>query len=52
LEIAQGGLPTGFDRTIDSNIKNLRQKREPKPETPRFIKTVYGVGYKFEGEEQ
>jgi DNA-binding response OmpR family regulator len=51
LEIAQGGLPTGFDRTIDSHIKNLRQKLEPKPDTPKFIKTVYGVGYKFEGEE-
>ncbi|MBS4021546.1 MAG: response regulator transcription factor [Dethiobacter sp.] len=50
LEIAQGALPTGFDRTIDSHIKNLRQKLEPKPEQPRFIRTVYGVGYKFEGE--
>jgi DNA-binding response OmpR family regulator len=50
LEIAQGSLPTGFDRTIDSHIKNLRQKLEPKPEQPRFIRTVYGVGYKFEGE--
>ncbi len=49
LEIAQGGLATGFDRTIDSHIKNLRQKLELKPEQPRFIRTVYGVGYKFEG---
>jgi DNA-binding response OmpR family regulator len=50
LEYAQGALPTGFDRTIDSHIKNLRYKLEPKPEEPRFIRTVYGVGYKFEGE--
>ncbi len=49
LEIAQGGLATGFDRTIDSHIKNLRQKLELKQEQPRFIRTVYGVGYKFEG---
>lgn len=50
LEIAQGALPTGYDRTIDSHIKNLRQKLEPQPEEPRFIRTVYGVGYKFEGD--
>ncbi len=50
LEVAQGALPTGYDRTIDSHIKNLRQKLEPVPEQPRFIKTVYGVGYKFEGD--
>lgn len=50
LEIAQGALPTGYDRTIDSHIKNLRQKLEPRPDDPRFIRTVYGVGYKFAGE--
>jgi len=51
LEIAQGYLATGYDRTIDSHIKNLRQKLEPIPEEPCFIRTVYGVGYKFEGEQ-
>lgn len=50
LEIAQGALPTGYDRTIDSHIKNLRQKLEPKPDEPRFVRTVYGVGYKFAGD--
>ncbi|EEG78832.1 response regulator transcription factor [Dethiobacter alkaliphilus] len=50
LEIAQGALPTGFDRTIDSHIKNLRQKLEPKPDEPQLIRTVYGVGYKFTGD--
>ena len=50
LEIAQGALATGFDRTIDSHIKNLRQKLESKPDEPRFIRTVYGVGYKFVGD--
>lgn len=49
LEIAKGVLPTGYDRTVDSHIKNLRQKLEPLPEEPRFIRTMYGVGYKFEG---
>ena len=37
----------GFDRTIDVHIKNLRRKIEPDPQAPRYIQTVYGVGYKF-----
>ncbi|MDN5270471.1 response regulator transcription factor [Chloroflexus sp. MS-CIW-1] len=43
---------TGFDRTIDAHIKNLRRKIEPDPDgPPRFILTVYGVGYKFADRE-
>jgi len=38
----------GFERTIDSHIKNLRKKIEPNPQLPSYIKTVYGVGYKFD----
>jgi len=37
----------GFDRTIDVHILNLRRKLEPDPAHPRYIKTVYGAGYKF-----
>jgi len=37
----------GFDRTVDVHILNLRRKVEPYPEHPRYIKTVYGAGYKF-----
>ncbi|MBC7251631.1 MAG: response regulator transcription factor [Anaerolineae bacterium] len=37
----------GFERTVDVHIKNLRKKIEPDPKEPTFIKTVYGVGYKF-----
>jgi two-component system alkaline phosphatase synthesis response regulator PhoP len=37
----------GYDRAIDSHIKNLRRKIEPDPHEPRYIVTVYGVGYKF-----
>jgi DNA-binding response OmpR family regulator len=37
----------GFDRTIDVHIHNLRRKLEPAPDRPRYIKTVYGAGYKF-----
>ena len=39
----------GFDRTIDVHILNLRRKLEPDPSHPRYIKTVYGAGYKFVG---
>ncbi len=40
----------GFDRSIDAHIKNLRQKLEPDPGEPRYVLTVYGVGYKFSDE--
>ena len=39
----------GYDRTVDSHIKNLRQKIEDDPRAPLFIATVYGAGYRFEG---
>jgi len=38
----------GFDRTIDVHILNLRRKLGDDPAHPRYIKTVYGAGYKFE----
>jgi two-component system alkaline phosphatase synthesis response regulator PhoP len=37
----------GFDRTVDVHILNLRRKIEPDPEHPRYVRTVYGAGYKF-----
>lgn len=40
----------GYDRAIDSHIKNLRQKIESDPKEPKYIKTIHGVGYKFGGE--
>jgi len=52
VEEALGYDFEGFDRTIDVHILNLRRKLEPDPTHPRYIKTVYGVGYRFaEGEE-
>ena len=47
LNAAQGEAYEGYERTVDVHIKNLRQKVEPDPKHPRYILTVYGVGYKF-----
>lgn len=38
----------GYERTIDSHVKNLRAKLDDGPRQPRFIYTVHGVGYRFE----
>ncbi|MCM1992835.1 response regulator transcription factor [Oceanirhabdus seepicola] len=40
----------GFDRNIDTYIKNIRRKIEDNPKVNKYISTVYGVGYKFGGE--
>ena len=48
LEAVQGYAYDGYERTIDVHIKNLRQKIESDPGDPAHIKTVYGIGYKFE----
>ncbi len=47
LEIGQGHYYEGYERTIDAHIKNLRSKLEPDPKNPRYIETVFGVGYRF-----
>lgn len=39
----------GYDRTIDTHIKNIRHKIEDNPKKPKYIVTVYGMGYKFGG---
>ena len=38
----------GYERTIDSHVKNLRAKLEDDPRDPTYIYTVHGVGYRFE----
>ena len=40
----------GFDRVIDTHIKNLRQKIETNPKNPQYVLTIHGVGYRFGGE--
>lgn len=47
IETALGNDFEGFDRSIDSFIKHIRQKIEPDRKEPRYIVTVFGVGYKF-----
>jgi DNA-binding response OmpR family regulator len=47
LDIIQGVRYEGYERTIDTHIKNLRAKIESDPRAPRYIETVYGVGYRF-----
>jgi len=52
LEALCGTTYETFERSIDSHIKRLRQKIEPDPKAPRYVLTVFGVGYKFaKGEE-
>lgn len=50
LEAVRGTAYESFDRAIDAHMKRLRQKIEPNPKKPRYIVTVYGVGYKFEAQ--
>ncbi|MCP4514592.1 MAG: response regulator transcription factor, partial [Delftia sp.] len=37
----------GFERTVDVHVKNLRKKIEANPRKPTYVRTIYGVGYKF-----
>ncbi|NWG20491.1 MAG: response regulator transcription factor [Chloroflexi bacterium] len=47
LDAVAGDEEAAYERTIDAHIKNLRRKIEPDPSHPRYIVTVFGVGYKF-----
>jgi DNA-binding GntR family transcriptional regulator len=47
LDAVRGGEVEAFDRAIDTHIKNIRRKVEPDSRRPRYILTVYGMGYKF-----
>ena len=50
IDLALGDEFLGYDRAIDSHIKNLRQKIEDNPKDPVYVLTIYGKGYKFGGE--
>jgi two-component system, OmpR family, alkaline phosphatase synthesis response regulator PhoP len=47
LETLRGVAFESYERAIDAHIKNIRHKIEPIPSDPRYLLTVYGVGYKF-----
>ena len=52
LENLHGVAYIGYDRSIDAHVKNLRRKIEEDPANPRYILTVYAVGYKFSDEHK
>src|SRR3990172_5424061 len=51
LDRLQGTTYEGYERTIDVHVKNLRAKIETDPSKPRYVETVYGVGYRFAPEQ-
>jgi DNA-binding response OmpR family regulator len=50
MERALGYNYDGMDRALDSHVKNLRRKIEADPRAPRYIQTVYGIGYRLSEE--
>ncbi|TMD81694.1 MAG: response regulator transcription factor [Chloroflexi bacterium] len=47
LNAVHGVAFESYERAIDAHIKNLRRKMEPDPHNPRYLQTVFGVGYRF-----
>lgn len=47
VEQLQGIALEGTEKTINVHIRNLRLKIEPDPANPRYVETVFGVGYRF-----
>jgi len=47
LDAVRGDAVESFERAIDAHVKNIRRKIEPDTRNPRYILTVYGIGYKF-----
>ena len=47
LDAVRGVAFESYERAIDAHVKNIRRKLEPDPREPRYVLTVYGVGYKF-----
>ncbi|HKD74639.1 MAG TPA: response regulator transcription factor, partial [Ktedonobacterales bacterium] len=52
LERLQGAEGESVERTIDVHIRNLRAKIAVAPDTPRYIETVFGVGYRFRADPE
>ena len=47
LDAVRGVAFESYERAIDAHIKNIRRKIEPEPRSPRYLQTVFGVGYRF-----
>jgi two-component system alkaline phosphatase synthesis response regulator PhoP len=47
LNAVHGVAFESYERAIDAHVKNIRRKLEPEPRQPRYLLTVYGVGYRF-----
>ena len=47
LDAVRGAAFESYERAIDAHIKNIRKKIEPDPRSPRYVMTVFGVGYRF-----
>jgi len=50
MERLPGDSPERVERTIDAHVRNLRKKLERDPRHPRYVETVFGVGYRFRPE--
>lgn len=50
ISTALGDDYDGYDRNVDTHVKNIRQKIETNPKDPQYIITVHGTGYRFGGE--
>ncbi len=51
IDRLHGVVYAGYDRSIDSHVKNIRRKIEADPLNPTYVLTVYGIGYKFTDDE-
>jgi DNA-binding response OmpR family regulator len=51
LDRLQGTAFDGSERTIDVHVRNLRAKIEPDTRNPRYVQTVFGIGYRFASED-
>jgi two-component system alkaline phosphatase synthesis response regulator PhoP len=47
LDAVRGVAIESYERAIDAHVKNIRRKIEPDPRSPRYLQTVFGVGYRF-----
>jgi DNA-binding response OmpR family regulator len=47
LDAVHGTDVEAFERAIDTHVKNIRRKVEPDPRSPKYVLTIYGMGYKF-----